>query len=115
MEASLITEQSFEQVSEEVLGAAVVAVPTEILARFLRATSPAVATRAMAALPRTVAAALGEDLSLVVTPTPRETAEARRTLFAALRQALRVRGLQAPRTESVAAARRPQTPETRER
>ncbi len=99
VEASLITEQSFEQVSEEVLGAAVVGVPTEILARFLRAASPALATRAMATLPRTVAAALAEDLSLEMAPTPRETAEARRTLFAALRQALRVRGLQAPRTE----------------
>jgi flagellar motor switch protein FliG len=100
VEASLITEQSFEQVSEEVLGAAVIGVPTEILARFLRAAPSTVVTRAMATLPRTVAAALAEDLSLVVAPTPRETAEARRTLFAALRQALRVRGLQAPRTES---------------
>jgi flagellar motor switch protein FliG len=100
VEASLITEQSFEQVSEEVLGAVVVGVPTEILARFLRTTSSAVASRTMATLPRTVAAALAEDLSLVVTPTPRETAEARRALFAALRQALRVRGLQAPRSES---------------
>jgi flagellar motor switch protein FliG len=100
VEASLITEQSFEQVSEEVLGAAVVGVPTEILARFLRVAPPSVASRTMATLPRTVAAALAEDLSLVVAPTPRETAEARRALFAALRQALRVRGLQAPRTES---------------
>jgi flagellar motor switch protein FliG len=99
VEASLITEQSFEQVSEEVLGAAVVGVPTEILARFLRVASPTVVTRAMATLPRTVAAALAEDLSLEMAPTPREAAEARRTLFAALRQALRVRGLQAPRIE----------------
>ena len=66
VEAALITEQSFELVSEEVLGAAVVGVPTEILARFLRTASATVATRTMATLPRTVAAALEEDLSLVV-------------------------------------------------
>ena len=96
VEAALITEQSFELVSEEVLGATVVGVPTEILARFLRTASATVASRTMATLPRTVAAALEEDLSLVVAPTPRETAEARRALFAALRQTLRARGLQAP-------------------
>jgi flagellar motor switch protein FliG len=101
VEAALITEQSFELVSEEVLGATVVGVPTELLARFLRTAPAAVASRTMATLPRTVAAALEEDLSLVVEPTPRQTAEARRTLFAALRQALRARGLQAPRTSQV--------------
>ena len=100
VEAALITEQSFELVSEEVLGAAVVGVPTEVLARFLRTASETVATRAISTLPRTVAAALEEDLSLVVASTPRETAEARRALFAALRQTLRARGLQAPQMES---------------
>jgi len=98
VEAALITEQSFELVSEEVLGATVVGVPTEILARFLRTASATVASRTLATLPRTVAAALEEDLSLVVTPTPRESAEARRALYAALRQTLRARGLQAPQT-----------------
>ena len=100
VEGALISEASFELVSEEVLGAAVVSVPTEILARFLRATSPAVGTRTLAALPPTVAAALAEDLSLALTATPRQIAEARRTLYAALRQALRARGLQAPQTET---------------
>ncbi|HSY40477.1 MAG TPA: hypothetical protein VLA79_13145 [Polyangia bacterium] len=100
VEAALITEQSFELVSEEVLGATVVGVPTEILARFLRTASATVASRTLSTLPRTVAAALEEDLSLVVTPTPREAAEARRALFAALRQTLRARGLQAPQAES---------------
>jgi hypothetical protein len=100
VEAALITEQSFELVSEEVLGATVVGVPTEILARFLRTASATVASRAISTLPRTVAAALEEDLSLVVAPTPRETAEARRALFAALRQTLRARGLQAPQAEN---------------
>ena len=100
VEAALIIEQSFELVSEEVLGAAVVGVPTELLARFLRTASASVANRTLATLPRTVAAALEEDLSLVVAPTPRETAEARRALFAALRQTLRARGLQAPEVES---------------
>ncbi len=99
VEAALITEQSFELVSEEVLSATVVGVPTEILARFLRTASATVASRTMATLPRTVAAALEEDLSLVVAPTPRETAEARRALYAALRQTLRARGLQAPQAE----------------
>ncbi|HTB58435.1 MAG TPA: FliG C-terminal domain-containing protein [Polyangia bacterium] len=100
VEAALITEQSFELVSEEVLGAAVVGVPTEVLARFLRNASETVATRTISTLPRTVAAALEEDLSLVVASTPRETAEARRALFASLRQTLRARGLQAPQMES---------------
>ena len=103
VEAALITEQSFELVSEEVLGAAVVGVPTEVLARFLRNASETVATRTISTLPRTVAAALEEDLSLVVAPTPRETAEARRALFAALRQTLRARGLQAPQVENALA------------
>jgi flagellar motor switch protein FliG len=99
VEAALITEQSFALVSEEVLASAVVGVSTETLGRFLRTTSEMVGTRVMSTLPPTVAAALAEDLSLSVTPTPRQTAEARRALFAALRQALRARGLQAPRAE----------------
>ena len=96
VEAALIGDGTFELVSEEVLGAAVSALPTDVLARFLRAVPPAVATRTMGALPPTVAASLDEDLSLAVTPSPRETAEARRAAFAALRGALRARGLQAP-------------------
>ena len=100
VEASLISEATFELVSEEVLGAAASNVPTETLARFLRAAPEGVGTRTMSVLPPTVAAALAEDLSLAVTATPRETTEARRTLFAALRQALRARGLHAPQTES---------------
>jgi hypothetical protein len=43
-----------------------------------------------------VAAGLQEDLSLAVNSTPRQIAEARRAAFAALRGALRARGLQAP-------------------
>jgi flagellar motor switch protein FliG len=98
VEGALISDRSFELVSEEILGAAVMAVPTSVLARFLRDAPAAVATRTLGALPRTVAAALEEDLSLVVSPTPRETAEARRALFSALRHALRSRGLQAPQS-----------------
>jgi hypothetical protein len=67
-----------------------------VLARFLRVAAPEIGNRVLAVLPRTVAAALAEDLSLAVTSTPREVAEARRTAFAALRQALRARGLSAP-------------------
>jgi flagellar motor switch protein FliG len=96
VEAALITDASFELVSEEVLAAAVAGVPTEVLARFLRAAAPEIGTRVLAVLPRTVAAALAEDLSLAVTSTPREIGEARRAAFAALRQALRARGLGAP-------------------
>jgi len=72
------------------------AVPAETLARFLRTAPPAVAARTLAALPRTVAAGLQEDLSLAVSSTPRQIAEARRAAFAALRGALRARGLAAP-------------------
>jgi hypothetical protein len=102
VEAALITDASFELVSEEVLGAAVSGIPTEVLARFLRAAAPEIASRTLAVLPRTVAAALSEDLSLAVSSTPREIADARRAAFGALRQALRVRGLGAPQGAGVA-------------
>jgi flagellar motor switch protein FliG len=100
VEGALITDASFELVSEEVLGAAVVGLPTEVLARFLRAANQEIGTRVLAVLPRTVAAALAEDLSLAVSSTPREIAEARRAAFSALRQALRARGLGAPQGEA---------------
>lgn len=96
VEAALIRDESFELVSDEVLGAAVMAIPAETLVRFLRDAPSAIASRALAALPRTVAAGLQEDLSLAVTESPRQTAEARRAAFAALRGALRARGLSAP-------------------
>jgi flagellar motor switch protein FliG len=96
VQAALINDQSFERVSDELLAAAAMAVPTEVLARYLREAPEVVATRALAALPRTVAAAIQEDLSLEVAPTPRESAEARRAMFAALRKALRDRGLTSP-------------------
>ena len=41
-------------------------------------------------------ASIQEDLSLDVTATPTQIADARRTMFAALRKALRDRGLAAP-------------------
>ncbi|HXJ23941.1 MAG TPA: hypothetical protein VMT03_27355 [Polyangia bacterium] len=97
VEGALVSDGSFELVSEDVLSAAIMSVPAETLARFLRVAPPGVAARAMAALPPTVGASLQEDLSLAVSPTPAEAAEARRTLFAALRAALRARGLQVPR------------------
>jgi hypothetical protein len=98
VEAALITDASFELVSEEVLGAAVVGIPTEVLARYLRVAAPDIGPRVMAVLPPTVGAALAEDLSLAVTSTPREVADARRVAFGALRQALRARGLGAPQS-----------------
>jgi len=96
VEGALISDATFQLVPEDVLSTAVMAVPTETLARFLRAAPPAVGARTLSALPATVAAALQEDLSLALTASPRETAEARRALFAALRAALRARGLRAP-------------------
>ncbi len=96
VQAALINDQSFERVSDEVLTAAAMAVPTEVLARFLRDVPEAVAGRAMSALPRSVAASIQEDLSLDVAPTPQQIADARRTMFASLRKALRDRGLAAP-------------------
>jgi hypothetical protein len=56
----------------------------------------AVASRALSALPRTVAAAIQEDLSLEVAPTPQQIVDARRMMFSSLRKALRDRGLAAP-------------------
>src|SRR5262245_48031806 len=96
VQAALISDESFERVSDEVLTAAAMAVPTEVLGRFLRDVPEAVGSRAMAALPRTVAASLQEDLSLDVAPTPQQVTDARRAMFAALRKALRDRGLAAP-------------------
>ena len=96
VQAALISDQSFERVSDDVLTAAAMAVPTEVLGRFLRDVPETIAARALSALPRTVAASIQEDLSLDVAPTPQQVSEARRTMFAALRKALRDRGLAAP-------------------
>jgi len=96
VQAALISDQSFERVSDEVLTAAAMAVPTEVLARFLRDAPESIGSRALAALPRTVAAAIQEDLSLDVAPTPQQIVDARRMMFASLRKALRDRGLAAP-------------------
>jgi hypothetical protein len=96
VQAALINDQSFERVSDEVLTAAAMSVPTDVLSRFLRDVPESIAARALGALPRTVAAAIQEDLSLEVAPTPQQIVDARRTMFAALRKALRDRGLAAP-------------------
>jgi hypothetical protein len=96
VQAALINDQSFERVSDEVLTAAAMAVPTDVLSRFLRDVPEAVAGRALSALPRTVAAAIQEDLSLEVAPTPQQIVDARRMMFSSLRKALRDRGLAAP-------------------
>jgi len=96
VQAALISDQSFERVSDDVLTAAAMAVPTEVLGRFLRDVPETIAARALSALPRTVAASIQEDLSLDVAPTPQQLSEARRTMFAALRKALRDRGQAAP-------------------
>jgi flagellar motor switch protein FliG len=94
--AALISDESFLLVGEDVLVTAAVAVPTEVLTRFLREAPEEVATRLLAALPPTVSAAVREELSLEVAVAPAQAAEARRALFASLRRALRDRGLVAP-------------------
>jgi flagellar motor switch protein FliG len=96
VQSALISDQSFERVSDEVLTAAAMSVPTDVLSRFLRDVPETVAARALSALPRTVAASLQEDLSLEVAPTPQQLVDARRLMFASLRKALRDRGLAAP-------------------
>jgi flagellar motor switch protein FliG len=99
VQAALITDRSLERVPEEVLAAAAIAVPSELLARYLRDVPEAVATRTLGALPRSVAQGLEEDLSLAIATTPQQIADARRAVFAALRKALRDRGLTAPDTQ----------------
>ncbi len=94
--AALISDQSFERVSDDVLVSAAVAIPSETLARFLRDAPKSIAERVVAAVPRHLAEAIQEDLSLEVAPTPQQAAEARRAAFAALRKALRERGLPSP-------------------
>jgi hypothetical protein len=96
VQGALISDQSFERVSDEVLTAAAMAVPTDVLSRFLRDVPETIAARALSALPRTVAASIQEDLSLEVAPTPQQIVDARRSMFASLRKALRDRGLSAP-------------------
>jgi flagellar motor switch protein FliG len=96
VQAALISDQSFERVSDEVLTAAAMAVPTDVLSRFLRDVPESIAARALSALPRTVAASIQEDLSLEVAPTPQQVIDARRMMFSSLRKALRDRGLPAP-------------------
>jgi flagellar motor switch protein FliG len=96
VQAALISDQSFELVSDEVLTAAAMAVPTEVLGRFLRDVSEVVGSRMLSVLPRTVAASIQEDLSLDVAPTPQQLSDARRAMFSSLRKALRDRGLSAP-------------------
>ena len=51
----------------------------------------------------TVSGAVREELSLEVSPTPAQSGEARRALFASLRKALRDRGLAAPGAAVLAA------------
>jgi flagellar motor switch protein FliG len=96
VEMALISDQSFERVSDDVLVAAAVAIPTETLARFLRDAPATITERVVAAVPRHLAEAIQEDLSLEVAPTPQQMADARRAAFASLRKALRDRGLPSP-------------------
>ena len=51
VQAALISDQSFERVSDDVLTAAAMAVPTEVLGRFLRDVPETIAARALSALP----------------------------------------------------------------
>jgi flagellar motor switch protein FliG len=96
VQASLLTDESFLRVSEDVLSAAAMTVPADALVRFLRMAPAPVAARTFEALPRPVAEGLQEDLSLNVAVSPQQAADARRVVFASLRKVLRERGLPAP-------------------
>ena len=96
VQSLLVTDEGLARVSDAVLGAAAMTVPQETLAAYLRATDPAIAERFLAALPAASAAVLREELSLEIVVVPEAAAEARRTVFRALRRALRERGLTMP-------------------
>jgi flagellar motor switch protein FliG len=96
VESLLVTDETLAQISDSVLGAAVLSVPHDVLATFLRATSAPVTERTLAALPGAVGAGLREELQLEIPVAPEAAVEARRTVHRALRQALRDRGLPLP-------------------
>lgn len=99
VEGALICDETFMLVGEDVLSAAVMSVPSEVLGRYLRFAPAELGTRVLGVLPPTVAAGLHEELSLDVTVPPAQLAEARRTMYLALRRKLRERGLPAPIAE----------------
>jgi flagellar motor switch protein FliG len=96
VQALLVTDEALARISDSVLGSAALSVPQDILAAFLRATSPAVADRVLSALPGGIAAGLREELSLEVPVPPELAVEARRMVHRALRRALHERGLPIP-------------------
>jgi flagellar motor switch protein FliG len=96
VQALLVTDEALAQVSDSVLGAAALSVPHEVLATFLRSTSPAVTERTLGALPAAISAGLREELQLQIPVAPEASVEARRQVHRALRQALRDRGLPLP-------------------
>ena len=92
----LVTDEALARVADQVLGAAAMSVPQEVLAAFLRAAAPAVMERFLAALPAGITAGMREELSLEIPVAPEAVVEARRTVHRALRRALRERGLAIP-------------------
>jgi flagellar motor switch protein FliG len=102
--AALISDESFLNVGEDVLVSAAIAVPTDVLARFLRDAPEELGTRIIGALPTSVSGALREELSLEMATSPAQAADARRALFSSLRRELRARGLASPGAALVAAA-----------
>ena len=96
VEAALITDGTFERVSDEVLVAAAMARSQRfagaVPSRCARSRGPAGAGRTAAHGGRR----LEEELSLEVAPTPSQIAQARRAAYAALRKVLRERGLASP-------------------
>jgi hypothetical protein len=96
VQALLVTDEALAQVADSVLGAAALSVPHDVLAAFLRSTSPAVTERTLAALPAAIGAGLREELQLEIPVAPEASVDARRMVHRALRQALRDRGLPLP-------------------
>jgi flagellar motor switch protein FliG len=96
VQSLLVTDETLMHVTDPVLGAAALGVPQETMVIFLRATTPAIAERFLAALPSASAGALREELSLDITTGPEAAAAARRTVHRAVRRVMRERGLAMP-------------------
>jgi flagellar motor switch protein FliG len=90
--AALVTDERFARLGDDLLAAAAMAVPRETLLVFLRAAPEVLVARVLGVLPVAVVGSLREELSLAVPVRAELTADARRTLFRAVRRVGRERG-----------------------
>jgi flagellar motor switch protein FliG len=93
VQAVLLDDEALCRLGPEVLAAAALQVPSAVLGTYLRGARPETAEPVLAALPAAAAGAVREELSLAIHVTAAEAAEIRRQVHAALRRALRERGL----------------------